>query len=205
MSTESITVYAWSHASRAERCLWTLNEAGIEHEVIRLKPRPDTPEFAQLKSINPTAKIPTATHGDKVLTESVPMCEYFARLAPEAKLMPVTDEEHFEYSRLMHYLLTEVEAYVWTATQASTLSAMYPWPDGTTKFALRMAQKGFRNLEHVLGQDYACCGRFTVADILLGQICSWGHAFKLQLPEKAEHLFQQAFSRPTLPETMKRS
>ncbi|MEL7310557.1 MAG: glutathione S-transferase family protein [Pseudomonadota bacterium] len=204
MSQNDITVYAWSHASRAERCIWTLNETGRAHQIIRLKPRPDTPEFAKLKSINPTAKIPTVTHGERVLTESVPTCEYLARLNPEARLLPETDAESFEYGVLMHYLLTEVEAYVWTATQASTLSAMYPWPEGTTEFALKMAQKGIRNLTHHVGTKFACCDRFTIADILLAQVSSWASGFKLELPDNVAELMANAFARATLPDSMQR-
>ncbi|MEO0365122.1 MAG: glutathione S-transferase family protein [Pseudomonadota bacterium] len=204
MNQEAITVYAWSHASRAERCIWTLNETGLEHEVVRLKPRPDTPEYAKLKSINPAAKIPTVTHGDRVLTESVPTCEYLARLKPQARLLPETDAESHEYGVLMHYLLTEVEGYLWTATQASTLSAMYAWPEGTTEFAVKMTQKGFRNLTHHVGTDYACCGRFTIADILLAQLASWAAGFKLELPDNVAALTASSFARDTLPDTMKR-
>lgn len=202
MTTPSLTIYAWSHSSRAERCIWAAREAGVEHEVKRLKPRPDTPEYAELKSINPSAKIPTVVHGQTVLTESLPTCEYIARLAPSKRLMPETDAELYDYSRLMHFLLTEVEAYLWTATQSATLHERYPWPEGTTGFALKMTQKNLNALRHYVGESFACCDRFTIADIMLSQIAGWATSFKLELPEAVEALHRAAAGRPSRPETM---
>ncbi|MEO0576768.1 MAG: glutathione S-transferase family protein [Pseudomonadota bacterium] len=203
--TDTITLYAHMFSSRAERCLWTLNELGLEHDVKRIdynKGELTTPEFL---AISPGGKIPALTHGDRSLTESTAICEYVARLKPEGRMLPETADEQADYSRLMHYLITEVEAYLWVADQAGRLKALYPWPDGTAEFAKKRVAKNIRAVAHMMddSSEFACCGRLTVVDVLMVQIIGWARMYKIDMPEKLLAHRKMMMARPACPESMK--
>ncbi len=201
--TQNLTLYAHAFASRAERVAWALNESGLPYQLKRLTPDATEEDRAEFLALNPSGKIPVLTHGDKVLTESIPMCEYVARLAPERQMLPVTDDEHYAYARLMHFMITEVEAYLWVADQAGRLRDYYPWPDGTAPFALQLAGKNVSTLKYFIGDDFACCARFTIADILLAQLTGWARSNRLAVPEKVvEHALRMQ-QRDGFPDAMR--
>ncbi|MEL6870644.1 MAG: glutathione S-transferase family protein [Pseudomonadota bacterium] len=203
--TDKITLYAHMFSSRAERCLWTLNELGLDHEVRRLDFKKGELATDEFRAINPSGKIPALTHGDLALTESTAICEYVARLQPEGRMLPETAREQADYSRLMHYLITEVEAYLWVADQAGRLQAFYPWPEGSDAFAKKLAAKNIRAVAHLMDDDspFACCGRLTVVDVLLVQITGWARMYKFDLPEKLLAHRKMMMARPACPDTMK--
>lgn len=203
--TDTITLYAHMFSSRAERCLWTLNELGLDHVVKRIdysKGDLAKPEFL---AISPGGKIPALTHGDRSLTESTAICEYVARLKPEGRMLPENADEQADYSRLMHYLITEVEAYLWVADQAGRLKALYPWPEGSEAFAKTRAAKNIRAVAHMMDDSspFACCGRLTVVDVLMVQITGWARTYKIDVPEKLIAHRKMMMARPACPDTMK--
>ena len=62
--------------SRSFRCLWALEEAGIEYEYIpvKLKTEPEDPDSAKnpkYLALNAQGKVPTLVSDNLVLTESV--------------------------------------------------------------------------------------------------------------------------------------
>ena len=113
MSDAPITLYAHTFRSRAERVIWTLEELQLDYTLIRLdaaKGDLQAPEFVRL---NPARKIPVLVHGDRVFTESLAIAEYLCALRPDARLLPETPDENYEFRRLIHFTLSEVEAYLW--------------------------------------------------------------------------------------------
>ena len=79
--------------SRSFRCLWALEESGLEYEYVPIKLRteaevPDSAQNPSYLAINIQGKVPTLIDGDMTLTESVAILNYIARKAPESGLIP---------------------------------------------------------------------------------------------------------------------
>ena len=203
MTDSDLTLYAWQGASRAERCLWALHEAGIEHQLVRLAPDPTSEAYIAFRALNPTGKIPTLVAGDEVMTESMPICEHIARQAPDKRLLPESAAEHYAYGRVTHYMITEIEAYLWVGFQSAQLKEMYPWPSGTAPFSFKLAQKHLDGLRHLVGETYTCCGRFTVADILLTQLANWAQSCALSVPDAVAAIAERSMQRETCPEAFR--
>ncbi|MEM9171183.1 MAG: glutathione S-transferase family protein [Pseudomonadota bacterium] len=204
--TDTITLYAHKHASRAERCLWALDELALTYTLRRLDVSAGETMHPEFRKISPDGKLPALTHGERPMTESMPICEYLARLNPDAGLLPVSIDEQYHYGRLMHYLLTEVEMYLWVKAQAGFLKQLYPWPDGTSAFARGMAEKHINGIESLMGPDgFASCGRFTIADILLTQLLGWADASRVAVPDTLIDYRMRMLGRKQCPQIMQPS
>lgn len=95
--------------SRAFRCIWAAEEAGLAYEVVPLGFAPGF-KLERPIAINPNNKIPALEDGGLVLFESLAINLHIARKAG-APLMPTGDDE----SRVLQWTLwvaTEVEAHV---------------------------------------------------------------------------------------------
>lgn len=95
--------------SRAFRCIWAAEEAGLAYEVVPLGFAPGF-KLERALPINPNNKIPALEDGDLVLFESLAINLHIARKAG-APLMPEGDDA----SRVMQWTLwtaTEIEAHV---------------------------------------------------------------------------------------------
>lgn len=88
-----IKIYG-SKRSSAFRCVWFLEELGVEYETVPLdfqKGENKTPEYLQL---NPNGKIPTMVDGDFVLWESVAINYYLMEKYQALQFAGKTPEEH---------------------------------------------------------------------------------------------------------------
>jgi glutathione S-transferase len=183
MPEAPITLYAHTFRSRAERVIWVLEELQLDYTLIRLdaaKGDLQAPEFVRL---NPARKIPVLVRGDRVLTESLAIAEYLCTLRPDARLLPETPDENYEFRRLLHFTLSEVEAYLWLADQSSRLQQSYPWPEGTYAQGIKLVEKNVPALfAEVDDKSFVTCGRFTIADIYLWHIFAWAGGRGIALP-----------------------
>ena len=100
--------------SRSFRALWALEETGLAFEHIETALRKDatlenSAKHPNYLALNSQGKVPTLVDGDKVLTESVAIVNYIARLAPESKLIPTSVSELARYDELSCFILAELE------------------------------------------------------------------------------------------------
>jgi glutathione S-transferase len=153
--------------SRGLRALWTIEEIGLDCELVALPfpPRRQVPGYLDL---NPVGTVPTLVDGDVIMTESSAIAEYLAaRYAPDT-LAVRTDEPDFgAYLDYLHhadatltfpqtvYLRYKVLEPNLGLEQAGELYA--DW------FGKRLA-KVSRRLET---RRFLCADRFTVADIAI--------------------------------------
>lgn len=204
MPETPITLYAHTFRSRAERVIWTLEELELDYTLIRVdaaKGELKAPEFVRL---NPAGKIPVLVHGKKVLTESLPIAEYLCALRPEARLLPETPDENYEFRRVMHFTLSEVEAYLWIADQSSRLRQSYPWPEGTYAQAIELVAKNVPALfAEVDDKSFATCGRFTIADIYLWHIFTWARGHGIALPDSVARYGDRLAQRRAMPDILR--
>ncbi|GMM94129.1 glutathione S-transferase family protein [Qipengyuania sp. MTN3-11] len=158
--------------SRAQIARWALHEAGADYEPV-LVPWDDKPQA--LLDANPIGKVPTLVHhhlGHRhVVTEAAAICHYLAvQQAPE--LTPKA-EESADYYRYLFFAAGPVE-------QAVTAKSM-GWDVPQDK----QAMPGFGTYDRtvdtletmLVGRDYVCGERFTMADVYVASQVSWGLEF----------------------------
>lgn len=94
--------------SRASRCLWMLEELGIDYEHVQTAFQTDskTPEF--LEKINPNGKVPALVDGDLVLWESMAINLYLARKY-DGGLLPKSADDQARAVQWSFWVMTEIE------------------------------------------------------------------------------------------------
>ena len=195
--------------SRSFRCLWALEEAGIEYEYIPVKLRtdsgdPDSAKNPRYLALNVQGKVPTLVDGDLVLTESVAILHYIGRCAPESGLLPNASMAMYaKLDEMIAFVLAELEQPLWSKGKhmfALPEEHRIPQMFDTAKFEFA---KAISALEHLLsGEEYAITNSFTIADILLAQTFNWAIRFEFDVPEKYAELRDRHYARPAAKRAM---
>ena len=189
--------------SRSFRCLWDLEEAGVEYEYINAKLRtdPEDPQSAKhpdYLALNVQGKVPTLVNNDLVLTESVAILNYIARCAPESGLLPKGSMDVYaKIDELVSFILAELEQPLWSKGKhmfALPEEQRIPQMFETAKFEF---DKAVRTLDHLLGDgEFSINDQFTIVDILLAHTFNWAIRFEFDVPEKYLDLRNRHFERP---------
>ncbi|MDA1369704.1 MAG: glutathione S-transferase family protein [Proteobacteria bacterium] len=195
--------------SRSFRCLWALEEAGIQYEYVPVKLRteaedPDSAQNPNYLSMNVQGKVPTLVNGDLVLTESVAILYYISRLAPESGLLPNASMNVYAHlDELVAFILAELEQPLWSKGKhlfALPEDQRIPQMFETAKFEFA---KAVNALNHLLGDnDFAIADAFTIVDILLAQTFNWAIRFEFDVPEKYVELRNRHYERPSAKRAM---
>jgi glutathione S-transferase len=106
--------------SRANRCLWALEELGLayEHVPTRFNEESKTREYLH---INPNGRVPTLVDGDEVLWESIAINLYLADKYGAVPFWPRSPEERGKVYQWSLWAVNEIEP------RASTLMAHRMW------------------------------------------------------------------------------
>jgi glutathione S-transferase len=195
--------------SRSFRCLWALEEAGIEYEYVPVKLRtedndPLSARHPDYLALNVQGKVPTLINGDLVLTESVAILYYIARYAPESGLLPKASMD--VYARLDEmacFVLSELEQPLWSKgkhwfalPENQRIEQMFE----TAKYEF---EKAVSTLDHLLGdREYVIGTQFTLADLLLAHTFNWAIRFEFDVPEKYIALRNRHYERPAAKRAM---
>jgi glutathione S-transferase len=165
--------------ARSFRCLWTLEEIGIDYE-LELMPFP--PRFKQegYLDINPLGTVPTLVDGDQVLTESAAICHYIVETNLGTTLgMKPTEPDYGTY---LNYLY-QADA---TLTFPQTLFLRYKVFEAERNLGQAgddYVQWFFSRLKGVgrmLGDKaFVAGGRFTIADICFAYALKLADQLKL--------------------------
>ena len=195
--------------SRSFRCLWALEEAGLEYEFIPAKLRMDNADPQSAKhpdylALNVQGKVPTLVNDGLVLTESVAILNYIARCAPESGLLPNDSMNTYaKLDELVCFVLAELEQPLWSKgkhwfalPEEQRIPAMFD----TAKFEFA---KAVNALDHLLGPgDYAIANQFTIADILLAHTFNWAMRFEFDVPQHYIDLRNRHYERPAAQRAM---
>lgn len=176
-------LYAYNFYSRAERVIWVLEELGYQYDLIRLDPlkgETNTPEFIQL---NPSKKIPVLVHEDKVLTESLAIMEYLSDISDKEPLVPLGVNDSYLYHKYIHYGLSEIEPYLWIAEQATTLSHVYQWPEGTYDYSIERARSNLEISWDWFKNKHYLVKEFGIVDIYFQQMIRWAEKHNIKYPD----------------------
>lgn len=167
--------------SRAMRCLWVLEELGVDYEHVPTSYTTDakTPEFA---AINPNQRVPALVDGELTLFESMAINLYLARKYGSKGLHPKTLEDEARALQWSFWAMTEVEP---SLLQVLTHRRALPPAERDEALAsaaeARLAQP-LRVLDGALaGRKYLLGDSFSIADLNVAAVLSWALFSKLDL------------------------
>jgi glutathione S-transferase len=192
------------YRSKTARPLWLLGETGLPFNHIpvmqayRLSDAaaPDAPfntASPAYLQINPMGQVPTLVDGDLVLTESLAICQYLARISG-GPLAPQTAAETAMCDQWAFFGATSVEGPALDLLFA--LSGALP--DSAAKIAEKLTRPLAR-LETALARSNWLIGeRFTVADLMVAECLRYaqGHAPLMDAYPQVKDWLARCQSRP---------
>jgi glutathione S-transferase len=182
--------------SRAFRCIWAAEEAGLPYEVVPIGFAPGF-KLERAVAINPNNKIPALEDGDLVLFESLAINLHIAQKAGPP-LMPEGDDA----SRVLQWTL-------WTATEAEPHVMRWSYNAYLKPEAERVAAEAAAGkealdarlavLEKELAQRSFLVGEgFTIADLNLASVLygSWMNGYDYGPFPKVKAWLDACLTRP---------
>ncbi len=192
-------------ASRAFRCLWMLEELGVEYEHVPIN-FSDECKTSEFKKLNPNARIPVLVDGDTVLWESMAINLYLAAKY-DGGLQPASVEALGQVYKWSFWVMTEVEKPL-----VELMFHRSIFPEGQRDH--KIADTAWKTLETPLGIiDDALRGRehlisdsFCVGDLNAASVLSWLKLAKADLSSwpYLERWFGACLSRPAALRARKR-
>lgn len=147
--------------------------------------------------------MPVLVHGNDVFTESLAIMEYLNDLSDSLKLIPSEPETAFNYRKVVHYGLTEIETYLWLAEQASRLKTLYSWPEGTYDTAIVRVKENISVVwQWAEPGAYIAGNKFTLADIYFYHLITWAKQHKIEHSSSVACYLKQLEDRPAFPAEM---
>jgi len=160
--------------TRATRPRWMLEELGVPYELVRLDPSKAETRTAEHRARQPLGHVPVLEDGDVRIFESAAICLWLAERFPEKGLLPPpgTPGRALAYQWLF-YAMTELEP------PCGALSAQNRKPEAERDAAaIAEAKERFRTAAAALGpavaKGHLLGEAFSVADVVVGAILSWG-------------------------------
>jgi glutathione S-transferase len=181
-----LKIYGWKR-SRAIRCLWVLEELGLEYQHVPLNPNLGETRTAEYLALNPSGKIPTLVEDDFVLTESIAINAYLACRQPNG-LWPTSPRSVAKLNQWVSWAVTELEPPVVSIfregrrpPESIDQARIAAWKTDT-------AAKLNEVLEpHLSRHPYLLAGEdFTLADLTVASLVGNAKSFNL-LPEECVH------------------
>jgi glutathione S-transferase len=193
-----LKIYGWKR-SRTIRCLWVLQELGLEYEHIPLNPNLGETRVAEYLALNPSGKIPTLVDDDFVLTETIAINAYLASGHPGA-LWPREPRAVAALNRWTSWAVTELEPAVVAifregqrAPEQIDRVRIEAWKANIAKMLGDVLEPHLARHTYVLpGKD------FTLADLNLAALVGNVKSFNL-LPNEMQHTerwLQRCLARP---------
>lgn len=189
--------------SRSFRCLWALEEAGLDYDYVPIKLRTEAQDPASARhpdylKLNVQGKVPTLVNGDLVLTESVAILYYIARCAPESGLLPKASMDVYaRLDELSCFVLAELEQPLWSKGKhwfALPEEQRIPQMFDTAVFEFNKAVNALDTL--LPEREFAVGDHFTLVDILLAHTFNWAIRFEFDVPDKYRALRDRHYARP---------
>lgn len=200
-----ITLYKYTHHSRAETVVWALQELDLEYEVKELDAKKFEQRSPGFLAINPYGKIPAITHNGKHFTESLAIIEYLNDLHADKPLTPNANdanyaEKNYKLRQVVSFGMIEIESYLWILTKIKVLGNFENWPEGTAVNCVAAINKALPIVGDWLeGQDYIAGDSLTLADIYYHHLFSWLKTLGVELPEQAKGYVKRLSGREKFP------
>lgn len=163
--------------TRATRPRWLLEELGVPYELVRLDPAKGETRTPEHLARQPLGHVPVLEDGEVRMFESAAICLWLADRYPEKELLaPPGSAGRARALQWILYAATELEPPL------NAISGLMRKPEAERDpRRVADAKERFlaaaRPLEQVLAASAHAAGPdFTVADVVLGSILSWGKA-----------------------------
>ena len=155
--------------ARSLRPLWTLEEMGLEYELINMQ-FPPRLTYEGYLDINPLGTVPTFVDGDLTMTESSGICQYLVdKYGPHPVGMTVNEPEYGEYLNWLH---RSDATLTFPQTLVLRYSRLEPEERRVPQVVNDYSQwylSRLRCVEMALeDREFLCGDRFTIADITVG-------------------------------------
>ena len=154
--------------ARSFRVLWALEELGLPYE-LEIMPFPPRFRVEGYKELNPLGTVPACFIDGQLMTESSAIPHVLATLFGPSDLAVAPDEP--AYPAYMNFLFMGEATLTFPQTIHLRYTRLEPPERRVVQAAEDYAQwfgARLRCAEPLLGDEYACAGRFTMADISLG-------------------------------------
>ena len=186
--------------SRAARVMWMLEELGLPYDHDAASPRTD-PVLAH----NPVGKIPVLLVDGEAITDSAAIMQFLAD-RHGALTYPAGSIERLRQDSLLHFLLDEFDAILWTAARHSFIlpeDRRVPQVKDSLKWEFERSQK---TLVARMGKGPFLLGEtMTVPDILLAHCLIWAQGAKFPITEPVlEEYLARMRARPAYQRAMAR-
>lgn len=162
-----VTLYHAPNA-RSLRVLWTLEELGVTAEVktVPFPPRVKQPDYL---AVSPAGTIPALVDGDRVLTESLAICEYLAAKHGSPLLVAADAPERPSFLEWLWYGESTLMTPISRMGRVSSLPVKGEAIDVVLADARDSLTVRLKSLEQRLeGRDFLVAGQLTLADISVG-------------------------------------
>ena len=167
--------------SRAMRCLWMLEEVGQPYQLVDKSLRADDLRSADYLKLNPNARIPTLVDGETVLWESMAINLYLAQKYPGPMHCadPAVPGHAAQWS---FWAMLEIEMLLLHILEHRVLLAEQARDISVVERNTLLLQKPLGILNAALaGRSHLASDSFTVADLNVASILSWGKMVRLDL------------------------
>lgn len=184
-----MTIKLWHCVgARSLRALWTLEELGLDYELVVL-PFPPRVFQREYLDINVLGTIPLFVDGDLEMTESCAIPHYLATRSGNQHL--AVPEEHPAYGDMLNWTyhadatLTFPQTIVLRYTVLEPSPEKKPVADDYAKWFIARLRK----LDaHLQDNEYLVDGRFTIADICVAYALHFGKSLGLHERYKPQTL-----------------
>lgn len=172
-------IYGWKR-SRAMRCLWLLEELGLDYEHIPLNPNTGDTRTPEYLALNPSGKIPILVEGDFVLSETVAINAYLAAQKPN-RLWPTSAHSLAKLNQWVSWAVTELEPPIVAIFKEGRRSPEAIDQARITAWKAEVSAKLKDLLEpHLSRHEYLIAGEsFTLADLNLAALVGNAKTFNL--------------------------
>jgi len=202
-----LKIYGWKR-SRTIRCIWTLEELGLEYEQIPLNPNAGETRTPEYLALNPSGKIPTLVHDAFVLTETTAINLYLASTFP-GSLLPRGAQDVARLQQWTSWALTELEPSLVAIFREGRRpeeeidrSRIAGWKADVEKTVGTVLEPHLSRQPQILSGS-----EFTLADLTVSSVASSMQALGLEVgrhPHVAAWM-QRCFSRPAWQRTQDRA
>ena len=168
---------------RTLRALWALEEVGVPYEFVEVDLKRGQHREPEFLALNPAGKVPVLDDNGTIVTESAAICMHLAERHPESGLLPpVGTPERTECYRWMSFILTELDAPLWTIAKHRFALPQ----ERRVPAVVETASWEFGNAASVLAsildnRQYLTGAAFSVADILAGHSLLWARSARVPL------------------------
>ena len=166
--------------SRAARCLWALEEVGVEYELVSTDFAKGAKQPAYLK-INPNGRIPAMVDGELTLFESMAINLYLARKYDNG-LQPKSIEDQARAEQWSFWGMMEIEGHLIQMLLNRLMRPEDQRDEAVAKNAATQLDKPLAVLDAALSDRSHLLGEaFTIADLNVASILSMGQLVGLDI------------------------